>query len=222
MSLDKLVDSTQLDSDLTSVANAIRAKSGGSAQLAFPAGFVSEIGNIPSGGGGSTVVASGTFIGNDNSVSGYVGRQFISVGKKMPQTDFYLRLNAKNGEEFPYDTNYKIVVGFVTVFSKDGFYDLSTNGQKDITKSSYAVDINNSGAVSSIQPGAYIGWMETIRNGGVGNTSAPNYANIERSDDGFTVLFGMSNAIYRFPPIEYEWEIVYFGSNPSTDIVEIP
>ena len=53
MALDKLVDSTQLDSDLTSVANAIRAKSGGSGQLAFPAGFVSEIGNIPSGGGAS-------------------------------------------------------------------------------------------------------------------------------------------------------------------------
>lgn len=51
MAVDKLVDSTQLDSDLTSVANAIRAKSGGSSQLAFPAGFVSEIGNIPSGGG---------------------------------------------------------------------------------------------------------------------------------------------------------------------------
>ncbi len=50
MALDKIVDSTQLDSDLTSVANAIRAKSGGSAQLAFPAGFVSEIWNIPSGG----------------------------------------------------------------------------------------------------------------------------------------------------------------------------
>ncbi len=49
MSLDKLVDSTQLDSDLTSVADAIRAKSGGSGQLAFPSGFVSEIGNIPSG-----------------------------------------------------------------------------------------------------------------------------------------------------------------------------
>lgn len=43
------VDSTQLDSDLTSVANAIRAKSGGSSQLAFPAGFVSEIQAIPSG-----------------------------------------------------------------------------------------------------------------------------------------------------------------------------
>lgn len=42
--------------DLTSVANAIRAKSGGSSQLAFPAGFVSEIQAIPSGGGGSVGV----------------------------------------------------------------------------------------------------------------------------------------------------------------------
>lgn len=40
--------------DLTSVADAIRAKSGGSSQLAFPAGFVSEIQAIPSGGGGDT------------------------------------------------------------------------------------------------------------------------------------------------------------------------
>lgn len=51
MAVDKLVDSTQLDTDLTAVADAIRAKGGTSAQLAFPAGFVSEIGNIPSGGG---------------------------------------------------------------------------------------------------------------------------------------------------------------------------
>ena len=48
----KLVNATQLDADLTSVANAIRTKSGGSSSLAFPSGFVSEIGNIPSGGGG--------------------------------------------------------------------------------------------------------------------------------------------------------------------------
>lgn len=50
MALDELVDSTQLDSDLTSVANAIRTKGGTSASLAFPAGFVSAIGDIPSGG----------------------------------------------------------------------------------------------------------------------------------------------------------------------------
>ena len=52
MAVDKLVDSSQLDSDLNSVANAILEKSGGSGPITFPAGFVSEIGNI--GGGDYT------------------------------------------------------------------------------------------------------------------------------------------------------------------------
>ena len=52
MAVDKLVDSTQLDADLTSVANAIRTKGGTSASLAFPAGFVSAVNAIPTGGGG--------------------------------------------------------------------------------------------------------------------------------------------------------------------------
>lgn len=51
MAVDKLVDSTQLDTDLTAIANAIRTKGGTSAQLAFPAGFVSAINDISGGGG---------------------------------------------------------------------------------------------------------------------------------------------------------------------------
>lgn len=54
MAVDKLVDSTQLDTDLTSVANAIRTKGGTSASLAFPSGFVSAVEAIPSGGGDET------------------------------------------------------------------------------------------------------------------------------------------------------------------------
>ena len=53
MIVDKLVDSTRLDADLTSVANAIRAKGGTSASLAFPAEFVPAIENIQTTGGGS-------------------------------------------------------------------------------------------------------------------------------------------------------------------------
>lgn len=69
MALDKLVDSTQLDTGLTSVANAIRAKGGTSAQLAFPAEFVQAIEAIETGGGvqapfkiasGKIIVASNT------------------------------------------------------------------------------------------------------------------------------------------------------------------
>lgn len=57
MAVDKLVDSTQLDADLTSVANAIRTKGGTSASLAFPSGFVSAVEAIPSGGGGGDLSA---------------------------------------------------------------------------------------------------------------------------------------------------------------------
>lgn len=49
MAVDKLVDSAQLNTDLTAVANAIRAKGGTSASLAFPAGFVAAVEAITTG-----------------------------------------------------------------------------------------------------------------------------------------------------------------------------
>ena len=48
MAVDKLVDSTQLDADLTSVADAIRTKGGTSAQMAFPVGFIQAINTMSS------------------------------------------------------------------------------------------------------------------------------------------------------------------------------
>ena len=75
MALDKLVDSSQLDADLTSVANAIRAKSGGSGNLAFPAGFVSEIGGIETGDSATlitkSITANGTYSASDDDADGY-------------------------------------------------------------------------------------------------------------------------------------------------------
>lgn len=46
MAIDKVVDSTKLNADLTTVANAIRTKGGTDAQLAFPEGFVSAVAAI--------------------------------------------------------------------------------------------------------------------------------------------------------------------------------
>lgn len=43
MAFDKAVDSAQLNADLTSVANAIRTKSGTTSQLSFPSEFVSTV-----------------------------------------------------------------------------------------------------------------------------------------------------------------------------------
>ena len=45
----EIVNSTQLDSDLEDVADAIRAKSQGQSALLFPSEFISEIGSIPTG-----------------------------------------------------------------------------------------------------------------------------------------------------------------------------
>ena len=68
MALDKLVDSTQLDADLTTVANAIRTKGGTSASLAFPSDFVTAIAAIPSGGGTSVEEKDVNFYDYDGSV----------------------------------------------------------------------------------------------------------------------------------------------------------
>lgn len=50
MAYDKVIDSSALEANLTSVANAIRSKGGTSGNLAFPSGFVSAIEAIASGG----------------------------------------------------------------------------------------------------------------------------------------------------------------------------
>lgn len=55
---------TVQDSSLTAIADAIRAKTGKSASMQFPADFVSEIGSIETGGGGSDMLP--TFIANQN------------------------------------------------------------------------------------------------------------------------------------------------------------
>lgn len=75
MAVDKLVDSTQLDADLTSVANAIRTKGGTSAQLAFPAGFVQAVQDIPTGTSPTlitkTITENGTYEASDDDADGY-------------------------------------------------------------------------------------------------------------------------------------------------------
>lgn len=64
MAYDKVVDSQQLDADLISVANAIRTRGGTSAQLAFPADFVSAVQAIPAGGDtGTEIFSAGVFTG---------------------------------------------------------------------------------------------------------------------------------------------------------------
>ena len=59
MAIDKAVDSARLEADLTTVADAIRAKGGTSDALTFPGGFASAISAIATGGG-TLGIKSGT------------------------------------------------------------------------------------------------------------------------------------------------------------------
>lgn len=58
MAFDKIIDSAQLESDLTSVAAAIRAKGATADPLSFPAGFVSAVNNIFTSSAFGYIVAS--------------------------------------------------------------------------------------------------------------------------------------------------------------------
>ena len=64
MALDKVVDSAALDAEMTSVANAIRAKTGNAAMLAWPNGFLVAIAEIAGGGGAGLAYDMGEFVLN--------------------------------------------------------------------------------------------------------------------------------------------------------------
>lgn len=107
MSVDKLVDSTQLDADLTSVANAIRTKGGTSASLAFPSGFVTAIGNISAGldikkltatvsadkTSSFTMLTDPQLLKARNSSNGFVCMRYLGLSSGTAEIMFWLTAN---------------------------------------------------------------------------------------------------------------------------------
>ena len=101
MAVDKLVDSAQLDADLTSVADAIRLKSGGSSPLSFPAGFISEIANIPAGGMPTDEWISGTGPAQDlyitaSSIRNGAWQNMQNVGRVVVENTCSFQGNCQN------------------------------------------------------------------------------------------------------------------------------
>ena len=128
MALDKLVDSSQLDSDLTSVANAIRTKGGTSAQLAFPQGFVDAVEAIETGGGGYTADDFGDptkpsgavtytlpyiIIQNNSGAPGVFSRRTAITKLYMP--NYNNTANASNG---PFYANTAMVYAIMPKMTK--------------------------------------------------------------------------------------------------------
>lgn len=204
-----LVDST----DLTSVANAIRAKSGGSSPLEFPTDFVSEIGSIPSGGG-SNIVASGTVTGNDTT------KVTFSAGSKMPQKDFAVVMWMSVGTEYPRNSTNKIIYTEIFVDSTYISFDLSSNGEKTPTFANNDYTENDSGTIITKSVSSIPNASLSFQTGAI----KPNYrtpdVKITRSNDGFSVYVSIGTDKF-VSGFTYNWKIVYFGNNPSSDIVEV-
>lgn len=171
---------------------------------------------VPSSGGGLVTVASGTFAGNTSS-----GRQSIRIGNKMANTDFYVLIKAPNNSVITRN-GYSYIFIFAMCLSKFGHYDLSGTGARSFISDFTIVD-NNAGTTSNKSAGRLITFGEYIGNGSI-MTHVPTTFEIGKTSDGteFYFYFGHSNASYNLPSdVTYTYEVVYFGSNPNTDIVTI-
>lgn len=206
--------------DLTSVANAIRTKGGTSAQLAFPAGFVSAVEAIPTGGGGGAqTIASGTFTGDGAFPSA------IPIGKRMPKTDFIFNIWVDGGTEItpPSSANRTYVWAQIVVQKRFGEYELSTNGQKlPTTKLAYPTVNTSTGVTTERKPGpiqasagGFVRWTTQ-------SVEAMSATKIARSAEGFSVNLNKGNDYTTASGVTYNWELLYIGSDPANDIVEVP
>lgn len=140
MSVDKLVDSTQLDADLTSVANAIRTKGGTSASLAFPADFVSAIGDIPGGGGNSGAEITEITLAAKPSTT-------VSIPHTLGKVPTYVMIALKNNEKLESGADrYRIALAFANINVGATDFNTSTSGTVD-GQPAYIARINNNSAM---------------------------------------------------------------------------
>ena len=115
MAVDKLVDSTQLDTDLTAVADAIRTKGGTSASLAFPTGFVDAFDAIETGGGGGINILdvnepSGAFVSDYAGENGSI-KSYALAGRVAVTSVHLTAANSLTGYAVSYCSAIEVLVG---------------------------------------------------------------------------------------------------------------
>jgi hypothetical protein len=175
--------------------------------------------NVPTGGGGLVTVASGTYTGAGTNPSN--AGMGINVGKKMPKTDFMFKIVARADSVYTYDANYKYAWGIAVIDSDIASFNLSSAGTSKQPVSAVQYDVDNSGTVTNVSAGSHVVDICTIRNTGASYTRANNIR-IDQYSDRFEIrLFNSTPGYLYAAGIVYDWEIVYFGSNPSQDIVDL-
>lgn len=200
-----------------SLLGSIRTK-GGTSALMTAAQAIAAVEAIPSGGGGMQLIASGTFTGAG------VHNVDIPVGTKMPQTDFMFAVWVDDGTTITPATGTDRVVTTLQQLVRKRFcyFDLLSNGIKYLKSVLTYPTVGSDGTtITNRTPGAICNGAGYTRMTTVASEQHGIYQ-IVRADAGFTIKLE-KNAQYPFGNgITYNWEILYFGSDPDNDIVEVP
>lgn len=174
----------------------------------------------PSGGGGVQTIATGTFTGDGSAAIE------IPVGEKMPECDFVFSLWVPSGTEVTppaVPTNRSYVYVQVLVQKRFQKFDLSTNGTKRPTgQCTYPVVNSEAGTTTNRTPNANIALGAFVRYSVVPSAETINPLVIVKDAAGFTLQLGKNTQYTFLAGVDYNWELIYFGSDPDNDIVEVP
>ena len=142
------------NTELISIADAIRAKGGTSAGLTFPAGFVSAIENIPAGGGTIKSVTGSIPSGSDQTFTGSIpitptptsARSIFGVSLMTNTSQFSTQTGSSNASFI----GTIGLVPFTTFNEQDKYASVSTNIRmlypNSISGSSVTITISQTGA----------------------------------------------------------------------------
>ena len=114
MAIDKAIDSGALDAKLTAVADAIRAKGGTNAALAFPDGFVNAVAAIQAGNGGG-VGGNAIQIGQNTNTPNFLNLFWALENGTAKTGEFTLAATLPNTETLIFDSGLDEIKGIFYV-----------------------------------------------------------------------------------------------------------
>lgn len=179
------------------------------------------------GGGGSSVIASGTWAGNN------AYNITVPLGKKMAQTDFVFVMYLPNNTEITYvDSGNDVLIAnaFVCIPKQISKIDLSQDGTAIQFTGGCIYNVNNEGVITQVSKGGTVAAGVHIRAtsawwGVFGNRTDPDptMVTMNRDSSGFAMKLNRNAWQSRFMSgYTYDWEVIYFGTDPTNDIVEVP
>lgn len=169
------------------------------------------------GGGGVTKIADGTFTGSGSHILD------LFVGKKCPQTDFILNLWVTNGTTMTPSagTDRVTVTNQVLLQKRYNRVDLSADGNRTAQNLLTYPTVGSDGVTTTNRtPSETVSNVAFVRQTTQGQEG--NYFSyIKKDATGFTFHF-QKNSQYPYQNgITYNWELIYFGTDPTNDIVEV-